>query len=273
LKQVIIFFLIVITVLIGLIGCSEKDNSSTTPSKIFAYNLEQFVSVDSIIVLINENDQAEDVPFRNMFSIHVLASDGWSWRSKGLRDLSWKEFQKGYIIPEDKGRLYFTDYVNQGVNTYNVKYAQTIDIFRAIEVVKPNGNSAIYELNALNTESINNYDGQTEMAIKLQNLIPENEITSIDSIQFIAADEYSKTYSPEEFNDCYWLFETQRTIFPNFPDMPNSKKKFKFLQMIIVFGTQQDIEEPFVCNFSENPDLTFEFPDNYDDFVHIIWNP
>jgi len=272
-KKNISFILLISFVLAMLSGCSEKD-SPTGPEDILAYILEQFLLVDDVINLFPADDQQDimddQIQIRNLFSLHVTGADGWSWRNQGRRDLNWTEFKSGYLIPEDEGRIYFEEFVNQGINTYNVKWAETLQVFRAFELIKPDQSIAIYELSVMDTEMVTNYDEVEEEAVKLTEFIPGEEITEIDSVYFIGADGYQQTYTPEEFEAGYWLLESQRTIFTGL-DLPGYKKKFKFLQQIQVFGEQDIPADPFVCNFSEEPDHEFDFPEDLSDFDSMVW--
>lgn len=275
-KKFFTLLLVTFIILIGLTACSEDDDddNSTGPVTILAYNLDQFLPLDNVMNLFTDGDQEtilEDaIDALNLFSIHVLASDGWSWRNRGVRDLKWDEFAGGYLIPEDDGRIYIEAFASQGVSTYNVKFAQDVQVFRTFELVKPDGTEALYQLSAMTTQQIENYDGTMEDAIKLTDFYPATEITAIDSVMFTAADGYSVNYTEEEFNAGYWLTESQKTIFPGL-DLPGSKKKFKLLQTLTIYGEQQSVEEPFVCNFSEAPEYEFTFPEDLEGYDSIVW--
>lgn len=268
---------ILITVLIGLFAftaCSENDDNNTTgPVDILAYNLDQFAPMENLLTQFTDGDQEDiledSIDIHNLFSILVTASDGWSWRGRGMRDLLWNEFSTGYIIPENQGKLWIEAFANQGINTYNVKYAQTVDFFRTFELIKPDETEALYQLSSMDTEQIENYDSTMETAIKLTQFIP-TEITAIDSILLKACDGYAQTYSTEEFNVGYWLIESQKTIFPGL-DLPGNKKKFKLLKSIKVYGNQDTVDEPFISNFSDIPDYSFDFPENMSDYESIVW--
>ncbi|MBN2460687.1 MAG: hypothetical protein JXB60_03685 [Candidatus Cloacimonetes bacterium] len=274
-KKIISAIMLLSFSLLLFTGCSEKDSdSSTGPGQILAYLLEQFLVLDDVLNLFHADDQQDilddEIPVLNLFTIHVTASDGWSWRNQGRRDLKWSEFKAGYLIPEDEGRIYYEEFTNQGINAYNVKWAETVEVFRAFELIKPDNTIAIYELNGMDTEMVNNYDEIQEEAIKLTEFIPDDEITAIDSVYFIGADGYQKTYTPEEFEAGYWLLTSQRTIFPGL-NLPGSKKKFKFLQQIKIFGDMEEQDDPFECNFSVDPDYQFDFPEDLEGYDSIIW--
>jgi len=265
---------LVITFLL-LTGCSEKDSDNPNElDEIRAYGLDQFFQMEDVMNLFSTEDQEdilEDaIEIRSLFSALVSAEDGWNWRNRGVRDLKWEEFSNGYLIPDDDGKVYFGSFVDQGVNTYNVKYAELVDIFRAFQLVKPDETIAVFELNRMDSELVINHEDIEEAAIKFTDFILE-EINIIDSVAFLAADGYQKTYSADEFNDGYWLLNSQRTIFPGFPDMPGSKKRFKFLKQIIIFGEMDIVDEPSYGNHAEESDYQFTLPENLDDYEYIIW--
>lgn len=272
-KKLLSILIIVMITMFVVTGCSENDSDSTGPVEILAYSLDQFIPADNLMNLFHDDDQdailEDGIEIRNLFSIHVVASDGWSWRSRGMRDLKWDEFASGYLIPEDEGKIYIDAFASQGVNTYNVKYAQDVDVYRTFELVKPDDTNALYQLSSMTTEQVENYDGAMEDAIKLTDFIPA-EITTVDSVMFTAADGYAKTYSTDEFNAGYWLKDSAKTIFPGL-DLPGSKKKFKFLKTITVYGDQDAVEDPFVSNFSDTPDYDMVFPEDLSDFDSIVW--
>jgi len=274
-KQLFIVLAAMIFTLFSVIGCSEKDSgNSTGPDELKAYKLDQFFQMEDLMNLFTADDQDDiienSIEIRSLFSMLVTAEDGWNWRNRGVRDLKWDEFANGYLIPEDDGKVYFGSFVDLGVNTYNVKYADIIDIYRVFQLVKPDETIALYELNGMNTELVTNHNDVDEAAIKFSDFIPD-EITLIDSVIFLAVDGYQKSYSADEFNDGYWLSNSQQSIFPGFPDMPNSKKKFKLLQQIIIFGEMNSVEEPTFGNHADESDHQFAFPENFDDLDYIIW--
>jgi len=272
------FFLILAVVVLTILifsGCSEKDNNNPNDvDESYAYNLGQFLSADDFLNLFSEECQEDiledNIDVRTLFSALVSDEGGWNWHTRNIRDLTWEEFAEGYLIPDNEGRVYFENYSAQGINTYNVKYAETVDIYRAFQLVKPDETIAVYNLNGLDTELVDNHDDVQEAAIDLSAIVPD-EITAIDSVVFQAADGYQKTYTPEEFVDGYWLINSQKTIFPSFPDMSGSKKKFKFLEKIIIFGDLEMVDEPAFGNYADESDLQFAFPEDLSEFDYIIW--
>ncbi len=273
-KKLLTIFIAVLIAMLALTACSENDDdSSTGPVEILAYNLDQFIPMDILVPLFTEEGQEDieedGIEIRGLFSINVIAEDGWSWRSRGMRDLKWEEFATGYLIPDNDGKIYIDAFASQGINTYNVKYAQDVDVYRTVELIKPDETEGQYQLSAMPTEQVENYDAVMEDAIKLTSFIPA-EITAVDSVMFTAADGWAQTYTAEEFNGGYWLVDSQKTIFPGL-DLPGSKKKFKLLRTLKVWGQQDTVDEPFVSNYSETPDYDFQFPEDLSDYDSIVW--
>jgi hypothetical protein len=269
-KKNTIMSILISILLIASFGCSKDSSNPVTDNSMKAYELSQFYPLENVIPLISHSSVEDNVDYRNLFAINISAADGFSPRNRGYKDLPWSDFTAGYYIPELEQKTYFEDLTAQGIKAYNVKTATNFELYRAFKLVKPDQSIAVCELSGYNSVQIENYEGNQENSIKLSDIIPTSEITQLDSVQFIAVDGYHKTYSPDEFNDCYWLLNSQKTMFPN-TDLDGSKKKFKYLEKVIVYGTQVSVEEPFVCNFSDTHDANFTIPENLDSYNSIDW--
>ncbi len=269
-KKSTILSILISILLIVAFGCSKDSDNPVTDNSLKAYQLNQFFPIENVIPLIANSSIEDSIDYRNLFAFNISAADGFSPRNRGYKDLPWNDFQNGYYIPELTQKTYFEDFTAQGIKAYNVKTATNFEAYRAFKLIKPDQSVAICELNGYTPVQIENYDGEPENSIKLTDLIPTTEITQIDSVEFIAVDGYHKTYSSAEFNDCYWLLNSQKTMFPN-TDLDGSKKKFKYLEKVVVYGTQTSVEEPFVCNFADTHDTAFEIPENLDNYNSVDW--
>lgn len=269
-KKIMLIGLILVISLLLVMGCSDDDDDDVIET-IYAYGLEQFVPVDALSdLIVHEDDDNEE--WRDLFYFWPTASDGFSARNKGYDDLDWQNWLQGYYIPELDNRVYFPQFEEMNIGAYNVKYMQDIYVFRGIRSVITDTLSVVYELNAMDTQQIENYDGEMEDAIALADFIPPH-FTAIDSVAFVAVDGWEKTYTPEEINDGYWLVNSQKTIFPGFPEMSGSKKKFKWLKTIMIYGAWEE-QEDFVNEYlapAAAADWNFSFPEDLSDFTNIPW--
>jgi hypothetical protein len=280
-KKIMLFLFLGLFSLLLVTACSD-DGDDTDPDNWLAYSLDQFVPLETAADLIVHEDD-DTLEYRDLFYFWSVAEDGYSARSNSSSsydDLGWQDWVQGSYIPDWDSRVYFPQYFALDIGAYNTKYMDlgTVYVYRGIRSIICDTLSVVYELNAMATEQVTNYDSILEDAIPLTSFIPPH-ITVIDSVVFEAPPEedgyvYSKTYTPEQFADGYWLVDSQRTIFPNEgANMSNSMKKFKFLKSIQFFGQWHNVE-----NF-ENPawadsteaDWIFTFPEDLSSYTGEIW--
>lgn len=270
-KKIMLLGLLVVLSAILLTGCSDDDDNSTEPEIVYAYSLDQFVTDDALGAMIAHDDD-DDENWNELFYFWPVADDDFSPRVRGYDDLCWGDWEQGYYIPADDNKVYFPQYAAQGIGAYNVKYMENVYVYRGIKSVITDTMSVLYELNAMTTQQVENYDAEMEAAIPLADFIPPH-FTQVDSVSFVAVDGWEMTYSTDEINDGYWLTETQKTIFPGFPNMSGSKKKFKWLKEINVFGTWQNVDD-FINEAladENSSDLNFSFPEDLTDYVGEVW--
>lgn len=254
--------------LLLLSACSEKDdnNSSTNPNtpnppamattadSVVTMPAEDTVFADSLTYDINYNgettdavalthfitkemtdelvDNTNDDETQKLFAYHLIASDNFTPRDRGYADLTWEKFKTGVLLPNKSFRSYFA---SDSIETaFDVKYLSTIKMYRAVQVIKADGTMALFEINTLTTHQVANYDSLMESAVKLQDFITEFVTATPANYDYIFTDNtgYTKTFTWEHLQDGYWLKDTKKTIFPSYPDMPNSQKKFKKLMSI-----------------------------------------
>jgi hypothetical protein len=228
--------------------------------------------MDAISDLIVHNEE-DTLDWRELFYFWPMATDGFSSRTRGYDDLSWQDFVQGFYIPEDNNKVFFPQFEALNIGAYNVKFMDKVYVSRGIRSIINDTLSVVFELNAMTTEMIENYDDVMEAAIPLTSFMPEH-VTAMDSVAFIAMDGYSKTYTPDQFSDGYWLVDSQKTIFPTEGDnMSGSLKKFKLIQSMEFFGQWQNIEEfenPAWAG-TEDTDWYFSFPEDLSDYEGTIW--
>ncbi|MCF7911520.1 MAG: hypothetical protein K9M99_03250 [Candidatus Cloacimonetes bacterium] len=270
-KKIILLGLLVAFILL-FTACSEDDNNDNLvePEIIYAYSLDQFVPAEIFADQIIHDDD-DDYDWRNLFYFWSVADDGYSPRPAGYDDLNWNDMAQGVYIPLDKNRIRFPQYDSLGVGAYNVKWINTVHVYRGVRTNINDTLSVVFEFNGMDVVQVENYDGGMENAIPLADFIPEH-VTVLDSVTFTAIDGYQQTYYPEEIEAGYWLIDSQKTIFPGL-DLPGSKKKFKFLQSTQIFGAYEEIEEyinPAMAD-ENSADWSFSFPEDLTGYIGEVW--
>jgi hypothetical protein len=250
-----------------MFGCSEKDDNTTSPNtpqppamatvadSVFSFPAEDTsFPVDIIQQVTYNGESANAIPLsyfitksmadqlvesttddetRKLFAYQIVASDGFNPRNRGYADMVWDTLNTGYLLPNNTFRTYFPSDVVP--TAFDVKNAATIKMFRAVQVVKADGSVVLFEMNGLQEYQTANYDSLNEAAVKLKDFITTYITTTPASYKYELVDNtetYVKEYTWDQIQDGYWLKETKRTIFPSYPDMPNSSRKFKKLMKI-----------------------------------------
>jgi hypothetical protein len=267
-----LLYLLFTVIFLLVSACSENDTgNSTEPEITYAYALDQFVPYLAVQDLVI-HDPADSIDCRYLLYFLPVATDGFSPRSHSYDDMDYANFAQGFYIPFLNNRLKFPQFEAIGINAYNVKFMDKVYVFRGIKSIINDTLSVLYELNSMDSQMVENYEGIPESAIPLSSFVPEH-VTELDSVAFYAVDDYMKIYYPEEIAAGFWLIETQRTIFPGL-DLPNSKKKFKWLKSLEFFGSYQEIpdfENAYLAAETQ-ADWSFAFPDDLSDYIGEPWD-
>jgi hypothetical protein len=165
---------------------------------------------------------------RMLFAYNQKATDGFSPRSRGVPDLTFDVFSGGYLLPNESFRSYFPDL---DVNTYNTRNIREIELYRAITVVKINGDEVLFEISRLPTHNVPNRDGVIEPAIKLTDLITDFVTLTPEryEYEFLAVDGNPQIYEWSEMARGYFSISSDRTTFVNVPeqDMGNNRRFYR----------------------------------------------
>ena len=263
-KSFIVFLIVIVLVLFT--ACSEKEKTTLTPDTatppvmastpdfVITMPAEDTVFPDSVITEISYSGSltpAVKLDFfikksitdslaltnkesRKLFAYHIIATDLFTPRNRGLDDLTWDIFAEGYLLPEKSYRTFFEELSNQEINTYNVKNVRNIELFRSIIVEKPDGTKVLFENNIFSTEMIANHSDDLENAFKLKDLITEYITKTPENYTYLftAVDDFTMEYEWSHIQAGYWLKQSERTIFPTMPDLPNNMIRFKNLMKI-----------------------------------------
>jgi len=258
--------LLVILFLLLLSACSEKDNPTDT--NIYGYKLDQFISPDSVSAYV---DATAELPnsFRHLFNYEIVGEDGFSPRASvnAGYDIPFSQFSEGYLVPSDDGRTWFPTLDLPGA--FKVRDTARFKLYRKVDVDDGFRGSKAVELRALPTYNMTNWDSESEDAIRIADLL--QGIASYDSVAFIAADDYTKTYTPELANDGYYFMRSEVTSFPSFNDtLPGSVKKFKKLARIMVYGASAAQDHVFPLADPSLADLIIPVPTDLSGYERTV---
>jgi hypothetical protein len=228
-----LLLLVLASILIVSFGCSEKDNPVDT--RVYGYKLGQFI-IKSLVADSLDSAVPDTIDFRNLYAYEIVSGeDGFSPRQSSYAgyDLGWDAFKEGFLVPADNFRTWFTD--SQLPGAFRVRNTGYFRMYRKIDVVSPDETIKSVELKGLEIHPISNWDGITEDAVRLSDLLLG--IAAYDSVSLVCYDDYGidKYYYSEAINDGYYLLETERTIFPT-ASLPNNMRKMKKIAYVRVFG-------------------------------------
>ncbi len=253
---------IVLLLLFALTACSEKD---PTDNHVTGYKLDQFISASYVRAIVDSTaDETDD--FRSLFAYEIVSgADGFSPRlsSNAGYDLPWNLFSGGYLVPSDNFRTWFPNADLPGA--FKVTQTDLFRLYRKVDVNVGVLSSKMAELHGLIKYPTANWISGTEDAIKLSDLM--QGVADYDSVMFVAADGYTKTYLPEHVNDGYYLLTSEVTTFPTYnATLPGSMKKFKKLASIEVYGATSPQVNDFDLALTETANIIFHIPNDLRDF-------
>lgn len=265
--------LILITGCVALLllsACSEKDNPTDT--NLYGYKLDQFVSAEVVRNHVDANAEATQ-DFRSLFAYEIVSSDTGNYSPRASAnagyDLPWSTFKEGFFVPDDLQRTWFPSF--DLPSAFKVRNTGLFRLYRKIDVDSGWRGTKLVELLGLPAYNMNNWSGAPEDAIKLSDLL--QGIASYDSVMFIAADQYSKTYLPQHVEDGFYFLDSEITTFPAYNDsLTNSQKKFKKLASVLVYGATSAQNHTFPLAHNALADLVFTVPASLEGFERTIMN-
>ena len=263
----LIYLCAMIALLLSLAACSENDNP--TDEDVLGYRMDQFINADSVRNHVDSSADATD-DFRSLFAYEIVSSeDGFSPRQSSYAgyDLTWDLFAGGYFVPSDDHRTWFPDAGLPGA--FKVRDADLFRLYRKVEVNSGIRASKQVELKGLIQYPTENWDGESEDAVKLSDLL--QGVAAYDSVGFVAVDGYTKYYQPELVSDGYYLLDSEVTTFPSFnDDLPNSVKQFRKLATVQIYGATTDMTADLVLAPQDTYDLSFTVPENLSGFTSTV---
>jgi hypothetical protein len=251
------FLLITTLVLLSLlISCSEKDstgNDGSTaeppalaqiPDLVFSipdstdlsnfiaeeieYNSEMVTAYSLVQFLDFDRDNVPELEY-----VYELKSeDGYSPREGGNPDLSWDQFETGYLLPTEKYRTFFPS--DDIPNAYNVKYAQDLRLYRNVVVVDAAGNHISFQTGAFELIDVlhqaNDGNFYEDPGFPMSEFISKYVTDSPDQYQYhlTASDDYTLIFSWEDIEAAFWLPDMNKAVFLN-PDGTEFSNCFKYL--------------------------------------------
>jgi len=258
------YLIFALLVLFSVMACSEKN---PTDNYVLGYLLDQFINTDSVLVHVDPTaDPGTD--FRALYAYEIVsAEDGFSPRQSSYAgyDLPWETFSDGYLVPEDNFRTWFPN--NDLPGAFRVKDTGLFRLYRKVDIHAGTRSDKTVELRGLSLYPITNWNSASENAIKLGDLL--QGIAAYDSVMFVASDGYSKTYTPAQIGEGYYLLDSEVTTFPNInSELPGGLKKFKKLASLQVYGANSEQTFDFELAPQDSADLIFNVPSDLSGFVH-----
>jgi hypothetical protein len=253
-KNLMVMGLLVIAIMLVMVACSEKGNSSKVkdsfppplsnkPDITLMFPPEGTEFDDNLIVILpvanlsSSNTQLNQnaISLKHfipegmagimgiMHTYRIVASDGWNpHKDRGQPDLNWTDFIKGFYLPSFH-RTYFHDF-SQDLNfAYNVKRVQEIQAYRTITVVKADSEEVLFQVNILDIEDmINPQNGDNiEKAFKLNSLItkyitdtPQNYEYFITAADYTGGSQGAATLNWHFLQGAYYSLDIDRVFFP-----------------------------------------------------------
>lgn len=240
-KRNLVFLLSAIIILMFAFGCSEKDSTSNdnddpippeqaqTPDVVFAFpdsaDLVNFAGEDvdyegetvTGYNLVQFLDFDRSGVYELEYTYEIVADDGYSPRQGGNPDLTFAQFETGYLLPTEKFRTFFPD--DAIATAYNVKYAMDINLYRTVIVVDADGNEITFQTGAFTTEDVYHESGNgsfyTDPGFKMENFVSEyvTEDPADFEYHFTASDDLTNIYSWNDIQTAYWLTDQNKAIF------------------------------------------------------------
>ena len=241
LKKLLIL-LIILSMLIVFTACSENDTTGNDdlpqppalaliPELVFAvpdstdlvnFILEQIEfdgeMVDAYSLVQFLNFEREYVPELE-YTFEIVSEDGYTPREGDNPDLSWTEFETGFLLPTESFRTYFPS--DDIFTAYDVKYATDINLYRTVVVVDADGVFVTFQTGAIETEDIYHQAGNgnfyTDPGFELAEFISEHVTDSPENYEFYftAADNETAVFSWEDIQAAYWLTTQNKAVFLN----------------------------------------------------------
>lgn len=258
-----IFSLMALIVLLSFTACSENDNPTDT--SIYGYSLDQFIP-KAQIATITDPTASDTLDFRALYAYEIEATDGFSPRDSENAgyDLTWDKFSQGYVVPADGNRTWFNDSTLPGA--FKVRNTTLFRVYRKVTVADSTGIMKEVQLKGLPIFPIENWNGETEDAIKLSDLVAE--FSGYVTVTLEASDGYTRGYTAEEIADGYYLLESEVTTFPTLNDgMTGGQKKFKKLAKIQMGSEVSSTNHTYLLADHEKADVTFNLPTDLSNYV------
>lgn len=194
--------------------------------------LTAFINTDLIPLYIDDDSTYDR---RALYAYRFVGDDGFFAASKlGYSDNTWDQLDKGYILCVSR-LVVFPDELLDLPKAFNIKDVARVLVSRKIDVTGPDS-SGFARLTDLPTVQVENWDGLTEDAVSLADIIelfvnaPAGHQYNLEAI-----DGYTlpADLSWAQLQTGYWLLDSKRTWFTD-PALQSGKYKMSYLQTIMV---------------------------------------
>jgi len=168
---------------------------------VTGYSLDQFIPIDL--------DNNERIDLRPLYAYEIVGEDGFTPRMRLDQDLHWDLFSNGYLLPENDHRTYISSLAQH--RPYNVKFAETIKLYRKIDVLKGEDEPVMFEVRGM--DSLEAETGKIiAMSLFITDYITDNPEYFSYRLIDINNDEYDFTWS--EFSNGFWHYINDTAVIP-----------------------------------------------------------
>ena len=239
----LLLFVMIFFMLILFTACSEKDSTGNegetpeppvlaqTPDEVIAfpdsaslvnYEMTQVEYEDEMVDAYGLDQFAEvdrDFIHEIEYDYEIVADDDYSPRPGGNPELTWEQFQTGYLLPTKKFRTFFP---SDDIDTaYNVKWAKDLNLYRTVVVVDAEGTHIPFQIGSIDTVDVYHQAGNgnfyTDPGFELSELISEYVTENPEDLEyhFTASDDNTAVFTWEEIQAAYWLTTQNKAVFLN----------------------------------------------------------
>ncbi|MDD3050442.1 MAG: hypothetical protein PHR06_04785 [Candidatus Cloacimonetes bacterium] len=211
-------------------------------STVYGYPLGQFIEF------------TKDYDERDSYMYQIVSGDDdpngpYTPRTKGYSDLTFSQFDSGYLLKNNSRRTYFPD--DSVESAFNVKYAYYFKAYYKVDIKKADNTMYHFEIGAFDLSEVNYYstngDTLSKEGFSLANLIPSFVTKNPQDFdyQFVADDGWvnsdsNNLFSWDAVQNGYMLpGYSHRAIFPNATTMTEDFKPVKGLIRIELVEKQR----------------------------------
>ncbi|MBW6516164.1 MAG: hypothetical protein K0B81_06070 [Candidatus Cloacimonetes bacterium] len=166
---------------------------------VIGYSLDQFVPIDV--------GDEENIDLRPLYAYEIVGEDDFTPRMRLDQDLHWSLFSNGYLLPEKEHRTFISS--SSELRPYNVKFAETINLYRKIDVIKSDNDPVMFEVRGMVTIELDN-----DVVIPLSSFITDYITGNPENFDYKLIDinngEYDFSWS--ELSNGFWHINNETAV-------------------------------------------------------------